>query len=343
MTSVRLVHPYGDLSDEELMAQIAAGEQQALGPLHGRYAPLIFSLAAQTLDRAAAEEIVQDVFLVIWRKAGTFDPARGAFRPWALRIAHLRIINELRRRGRRPTIVADSEGLRLATLPDESLPPDEAAWREYRRSVVREAVTHLPPPQRQALSLAFFDDLTHEQIATFLDVPLGTTKTRIRAGLQKLRVYLTPILIVVLTLLAGLLAALGIRDHQQQQASVALQMRALRVVTSSEVVPIRLTAAPGVPTGTHAVYRGLSGNQTVVMTFEDFSAAPVGQRYQVWALHNGQWISLGAMEPDSNGNALRIIENQGNAAPPEALQVTVEPARGSPTPSGRVVVSWSGP
>src|SRR5947209_646393 len=118
MESVHLIHPYHDLSDEELMAHLAAGRQEALAPLHSRYASLIFNLAAQTLDRAAAEEIAQDVFLVVWRKANTFDPARGAFRPWVLRIAHLRIINELRRRGRRPQVAPDPDGLRLVALPD---------------------------------------------------------------------------------------------------------------------------------------------------------------------------------------------------------------------------------
>lgn len=339
MSTVRLVRPYQDLSDEELMRELAAGRQEALGPLHSRYAALIFNLAAQTLDRAAAEEIVQDVFLLVWRKADTYDPARGAFRPWVLRIAHLRVINELRRRGRRPTAVADPEGLRLMSLPDTSAPPDEAAWREYRRATLQDAVAHLPPPQRQALSLAFFDDLTHEQVASFLDVPLGTAKTRIRAGLQKLRVSLAPLLVVVLTLLAGLLAALGVRDHQRQQVSVAQQMRALRVVTSSEVVPIRLTAAPGVPTETHAVYRGLPGNRTAVMTFEDFAPAPAGQTYRAWARHNGQWIALGAITPDRAGSTMLIIESAETATPPEALQVTLEPIRGSPTPSGPVVVS----
>src|SRR3954468_3264774 len=183
MSTVRLVRPYADFSDEELMGELAAGRQEALAPLHGRYAALIFNLAAQTLDRAAAEEIVQDVFLVVWRKAGTFDPERGASSPGGLRIPHLRIINELRRRGRRPVAAPDPEGLRLMTLPDESLPPDEAAWQEYRRTAVQDAVSHLPAPQQQALSLAFFEDLTHEQIATFLNLPLGTAKTRIRAGL----------------------------------------------------------------------------------------------------------------------------------------------------------------
>ena len=338
MSTVRLIQPDDTLSDEELMQALAAGQQGALGPLHSRYAAFIFNLAAQTLDRAAAEEIVQDVFLVVWRKAGTFDPARGAFRPWVLRIAHMRIINELRRRGRRPQTAPDPDGLRLMTVPDGSPPPDEAAWREYRRATVQEAVAHLPPPQRQALSLAFFDDLTHEQIATFLNLPLGTTKTRIRAGLQKMRVYLTPMLILILALLAGILAVVGLREHRQQ-TTVAQQVNALRLVTSSDVTPIRLNAAPGIPAKTHATYRGRLGEQTAVMTFENFAPAPSGQTYQVWAQHNGQWVSLGVMKPDSNGYALLIIENPANTTPPEALQVTLEPARGSPTPSGPVVVS----
>ena len=134
------------LSDEELMGQLAAGRQGALGPLHGRYASLVFNLAAQTLDRATAEEIVQDVFVAVWRKAGTFDPARGTFRAWVLRIAHLRVLNELRRRGRRPRVEPDPEGLRLASVPEPGPGPAEEAWCEHRRGIVRAAVAALPPP-----------------------------------------------------------------------------------------------------------------------------------------------------------------------------------------------------
>src|SRR3954447_13246714 len=85
-------------TDEELMQQLAAGAQEALGPLYSRYARLIFHLAVRSLNRPAAEEIVQDVFLAVWCGAATFDPARGAFRPWVLQITHFRILNELRRR-----------------------------------------------------------------------------------------------------------------------------------------------------------------------------------------------------------------------------------------------------
>ena len=94
--------PTPSLSDEELMGQLAIGRTEAPWPLHGRYAALVFGLAARSLDRAAAEEISQDVFLAVWRHAAAFDPARGSFRAWVLQIAHFRVINELRRRGRRP-------------------------------------------------------------------------------------------------------------------------------------------------------------------------------------------------------------------------------------------------
>ena len=250
------------LSDEELMGQLAAGRQDALGPLHGRYASLVFNLAAQTLDRAAAEEIVQDVFVAVWRKAGTFDPARGTFRAWVLRIAHLRVLNELRRRGRRPRVEPDPEGLRLASVPEPG--PAEEAWCEHRRGIVRAAVAALPPPQRQALSLAFLEDLTHQQIADFLNLPVGTAKTRIRAGLQTLRAHLSP-------LLAGGLIVLGVVAVMQLRTQALRSDAALRLVTSSDVVPLRMTAAAGIPAETHGNYRGRPGVPLAVLTFSHFS------------------------------------------------------------------------
>ena len=91
-----------DTSDEDLMRQLAAGRPEALGPLHARYASMIHGMAARSLDRAAAEEISQEVFLAVWRHAASFDPARGTFRAWVAQITHTRVRNELRRRGRRP-------------------------------------------------------------------------------------------------------------------------------------------------------------------------------------------------------------------------------------------------
>src|SRR3989442_13245614 len=122
--------------DEELMRQVAEGSAEALGLLHHRFARLIFGLALPTLDRAAAEDLVQEVLLAVWRNAGRFDPERGTVRSWVLQIAHFRLLNELRRRSRQPEIVPDPDGLVLGGLPAGEPGPAEAAWRQRRRAVL---------------------------------------------------------------------------------------------------------------------------------------------------------------------------------------------------------------
>ena len=341
-TRLRLVTAMDDLSDEQLMREVAAGRDEAMGPLHRRYAGLVYGLAARSLDPAAAEEIAQDVFLAVWQKAGTYDPERGPVRPWLLQITHLRVINELRRRGRRPQLAPDPDGVQLGAIADGAPLPDEEAWRDFRRGAVRAAVAELPPPQREALSLAFFDDLTHEQVAAFLGVPLGTTKTRIRTGMQRLRVTLLPVVAAVTMALAGGLAALGIR-FQQQQVALQRQDRALGVVASSDATVVRLTAGPGVNAATHSTYRTRPGADLAIMTFTDFAPVPGGQAYQAWARHDGAWQSLGIVPPlDGTGHALVIVDQPGAKAP-EALKVTLEPAGGSAAPTGPVVVAWPSP
>src|SRR5213593_3308065 len=130
--------------DEDLMRQVAEGSAEALGLLHRRFARLIFSLAAQTLDRATAEDLVQEVFLAVWRNAGRFDPERGTVRAWVLQIAHFRLLNELRRQSRQPEIAPDPEGLVLAGLPASDPGPDEATWRQHRSTVLKSALDELP-------------------------------------------------------------------------------------------------------------------------------------------------------------------------------------------------------
>src|SRR5207249_4207704 len=199
--------------DEELMSQVADGSAEALGLLHRRLARVIFGIAVQSLDRAAAEDLVQDVFLAVWRNARRFDSERGTVRAWVLQITHFRLLNELRRRSRQPEVVPDPEGLVLADLPAGDPGPAEATWEHHRRTVLKAALEELPRPQREALSLAFLDDLTHEQVAAELGLPLGTAKTRIRAGLQRLRGTLGPQWAALAVLC--LLVALGIRYRSE--------------------------------------------------------------------------------------------------------------------------------
>lgn len=332
-----------DTSDEALMRHLAAGRQDALAPLHGRYAPLIFSLVSQSLDRTAAEEIVQDVFVQVWRNAAVFDPTRGTFRSWVLRITHLRILNELRRRRRRPQTMPDPEGRRLTVVPDPAPEPAEAVWHEYRRTTIQAAVALLPPPQRLALRLAFFEDLSHDQVAAFLDLPLGTAKTRIRAGLKRLRGHLAPLLLILVTIgsllaLAGLIARERTQTADQQRAD-----RALRLLTASDVVSLHLAAAPGLPATAHGSYRSRPGDGLAVLSCSNLPPLPTGQTYRAWARVNGRWFALGTLHPDAQGGALLIVENPLLAMPPEIVQVTREPRDGGQVPTGPPVITWPAP
>ena len=331
-----------EASDQELMRTLAAGSDEALQPLYARYAPLVFGLASHSLDRATAEEVVQDVFLALWRNASHYDAARGGLRPWLLQIAHFRILNELRSRSRRPQLAADPDGEQLAALADPDPGPAAAAWSEYRRAAVRHALDLLPPAQRQALGLAFFDELTHEQVADVLQLRLGTAKTRIRAGLLKLRERLVPLVAALaLFLLVGLAALL--QRQAIDQGAIALDQRALDLVTSSDVKPIRLEAAPGVPAETHANYRSRPGTPLAVLSLSKLAPAPAGQVYQAWLRHEGAWVSLGTAVPDADGKARLVAQGPAVAAPAEALQVTLEPAPGSVAPSGPLVIAWPKP
>lgn len=326
-----------ETSDEDLMQQLAAGRQEALGPLYTRYAAQIFGLASQSLDRSTAEEIVQDVFLSVWRKAGTFNPERGTFRPWVFQIAHHRVLNELRRRSRQPALERDPEGERLAAVPDPGPTPDEAAWQAQDRADLRSALEGLPLPQRRALSLAFFEELSHAQVSERLGVPLGTTKTRIRAGLERLRAGLSAgaagliVGIIGLTILGGLW-------YRADLAARALDDKALALLTASDTVAIRVGPLPGLPSTMHATYRGRTGAGIAVITFSEFPQVPPGQTYQAWVRHGRTWTSLGTARPDAHGHARLIAERSEVAALPDEIVVTREPAGGSRTPTGPVVV-----
>jgi len=327
-----------ETSDAELMRRVAGGSESALAALHARFARPIFGLAAQALDRAAAEDIVQDVFLAVWRKAGLFDPERGTVRAWLLQIAHHRVLNELRRRSRQPELEPDGDA-RLIEIESRDPGPAERVVVQRRRHLVAEALDELPDTQREALGLAYFDDLTHQQVAAKLDLPLGTAKTRIRTGLQKMR---STLLLRVTTFAAlSLLAALGLRSWTIDR-TLAREDRALSMLTASDSVNLRLgPAGPGVPETTHARYRGRPGGQTAVVTLSSFPQLAAGETYEAWVRHGTVWTSLGTLRPDATGSARLIAEAPVLATLPDAAVITIEPESGRAAPGDRVVVSWA--
>jgi len=319
-------------SDEDLVKELVAGRAEALGPLHRRYAPLIFSLASRSLGQSGAEEVVQEAFTTLWSKASTFDPARGPFRPWFLRIAHLRILNELRHRRRHPEGAAEP----VFEETGDAAGPDQLVWEQYRRQAIQRAVDSLPPAQRQVLRLAFFEELSHAQVASFLGLPLGTAKTRIRAALQRLQSRLAP-LIALLAL--AIVALLGLR-MLRLSSSFGLDERALRMVTSSDTEVLRMVAQPGVAEATHGTYRGRPGSDLAVVTLSNFPPPAGGRIYQAWAMSENRWIPLGVARPNAEGRALMIAEDPGLARRPDGLEVTLEPAAGSLQPTGEPLIVW---
>jgi RNA polymerase sigma-70 factor (ECF subfamily) len=326
-----------EVTDEALMSDLASGQQDAIGFLYARYAPTILGMAAQALDRPTAEDIVQEVFLSVWKSASTYDPKRGPVRPWLLQIAHFRIANELRRKSRRPQIQADPEGERLASIPEPGPGQSEEVWNAYRHSALRRALEELPPPQRQALGLAFFEQLSHDEIASALKLPLGTAKSRIRAGLRSLRVRLTPLIAT----LAGIaiIAVFALR-FLSGRSELARDDRALTMLTSSDSEALRMTAPGDAQSRIHGVYRHRPGSPIAVFTLSNFPPAPAGRVYRAWALRGGNWVSLGDARPDASGHARQIAEHAALASRPDGLEVTLEPETAGTAPSGHVVIAW---
>jgi len=178
--------------DEQLIGRLATGDTTALDPLYDRYAGLVFALVLRILgDRQAAEDLLQEVFVRAWQRAGTYQQTRGRVTTWLLGIAHNLAIDEVRRRRRRPQGLAEREA-DDADEPLLSLPatdPDVAdqAWERLRRARISAALGQLPPAQRAIIELAYFEGYTQSEIAIRLGEPLGTVKTRTRLGLRKLR------------------------------------------------------------------------------------------------------------------------------------------------------------
>ncbi|MHB1843615.1 MAG: sigma-70 family RNA polymerase sigma factor [Deltaproteobacteria bacterium] len=174
-------------SDEaELARRIAAGEAEALREVYDRHAGRVLALSLRVLrERGEAEEIVQETFLELWRRAKQFDSGRGSLGALLATIARSRAIDRLRSRGSRQNVERDS-----FTAPSAPTAPDESASQGEERRRVGAALGTLPVEQRQAIELAYFEGLTQREIADRTGDPLGTVKTRVRLAMEKLTALL---------------------------------------------------------------------------------------------------------------------------------------------------------
>jgi RNA polymerase sigma-70 factor, ECF subfamily len=177
-------HPV--LGAADLIAGIARGDRVAFERFYDAYAGLAFGLIRRILrDREAAQEVLQEVFLQIWQDAPSYDPSRGSPEAWLVMRAKTRAIDKLRSiRRREQTFVAPVDE-RVAAAPGTR--GDDPAFAAEDRGLAQGALEQLPGPQRRAIELAFLEGLTQSEIAARLGEPLGTVKTRIRLGLERLR------------------------------------------------------------------------------------------------------------------------------------------------------------
>jgi RNA polymerase sigma-70 factor, ECF subfamily len=174
--------PLAHLSDEALVLLAARSEQSALAELYDRYGRTAFGLALRVLrDEKLAEDAVQEAFISVWRTAARFVPERGKASTWILTLVHRRAVDAVRREQRRR---ADS--LDRASEPVGS-GADEDAWLRLQRERVQEALRQLPDVQREALELAYYGGFSQSELAERLGQPLGTIKSRMFAGLARMR------------------------------------------------------------------------------------------------------------------------------------------------------------
>jgi RNA polymerase sigma-70 factor (ECF subfamily) len=176
------------LSDELLLERIGLGDEASLAVLHERYRLFAHAVAVRILgDGARAEDVVQDAFLAVWRKAPTYAVARGSVRTWLATIVRNRAIDLVRSPRERLARPGHDDAEHLQSMVDPApLVVDEVVGA-LDRDLVRAAVDGLPDEQRHAIGLAFFRGLSHSEISEHTGVPLGTVKSRIRLGIQRMR------------------------------------------------------------------------------------------------------------------------------------------------------------
>jgi len=175
-----------DLDDLELVRLIQNSDLQAFSEFYERYVNLIYSIAYSILgSRPLAEDVTQDVFLKIWQKIESYQPQRAQVNTWLSSIARNRSIDVLRKQKKINRQVGWTDAAEY--LPADRANPEESAERSLTKSRVRQALMQLPEEQRSALALAYFRNMTHKEIAEEIGEPLGTIKTRVRLGMQKLR------------------------------------------------------------------------------------------------------------------------------------------------------------
>lgn len=179
--------PFDEATAADMAKRLIERDQSALSELYQQFGGLVYSIALRVVQNSTlAEEVTQDTFLKVWNQPASWDPERGRFASWLLTITRYTAIDRLRKEQRRP--LQNAVELDELRVGKRGLMDDEN-WLDGR--VLRTLIDRLPPEQVQVIELAFYEGLSHSEMAEYLNLPLGTVKTRVRLGLQKLKMLWT--------------------------------------------------------------------------------------------------------------------------------------------------------
>jgi RNA polymerase sigma-70 factor (ECF subfamily) len=184
LVRARFVH----LSDEALLAQIARGDEAALGAFYDRFGRIVYGLALRVVRNAQlAEEATQEAFFAVWRTADEYRASRGSARAWLLTIAHRRAVDRVRYEQRRVVVNEPLDETTQAQIREIVPSAEDEAWVVFERERLVRALAQIPDAERELIELAYFDGYTQTQLAERLGLPLGTVKRRTFNGLRRLR------------------------------------------------------------------------------------------------------------------------------------------------------------
>ncbi|MGY2064010.1 sigma-70 family RNA polymerase sigma factor [Blastococcus sp. SYSU DS0619] len=183
-----VLRPEDGVGDAEILRRIRAGDRSAVDDLYDRFRRPAFALARRILaDDGLAEDVLQDVFLMVWRDPSAYDGARGSFASWLLAVVHHKAVDAVRREESQRRRQARAEDEAVLAAPGATRDVEDDAWSRVVAEQVRSALGELPGPQKEALTLAYYGGYTQREVAALTGTPLGTVKTRMLAGMRRLR------------------------------------------------------------------------------------------------------------------------------------------------------------
>ncbi|MCZ2856980.1 sigma-70 family RNA polymerase sigma factor [Blastococcus sp. VKM Ac-2987] len=183
-----VLRPEDGVGDVEILRRIRAGDRSAVDDLYDRFRRPAFALARRIVaDDGLAEDVLQDVFLMVWRDPSAYDGARGSFASWLLAVVHHKAVDAVRREESQRRRQARAEDEAVLEAPGAARDVEDDAWSRVVAEQVRSALGELPGPQKEALTLAYYGGYTQREVAALTGTPLGTVKTRMLAGMRRLR------------------------------------------------------------------------------------------------------------------------------------------------------------